>query len=687
MSHPARDPREGQHITITDARIVERLSDSQESGHAVRVTVIQGGRSKNGYVYDDAALQSIAALLEGAHAYADHSREEADIRPRSVRDVVGFYHDTAFHAGADGEPGRVDATLHIFEAAGWLWSIMSEVCQLERPELIGLSVDLLGSWQVNESTNSREITAIHALNSCDVVTRPSAGGGIRHILHHDSTSTMPNGGSSPMAEQQSNDELSQLRLPHLEQESSRAHHTFEPSQKPISLKEQRRQLERMRQDIQLQQCDLELERRLQESILPEPIKAQVRGRFKGRLFEESELELELTSALDLMAQLTRDGLVRGHGYEKIQVSGMVSEAQKVQAAFDAMLGLEVDATRFGNIRPFSGIREAYGRVTGDNHLRGGISAQSQLGLLPSGPFAPTGYVSEADLSTANFAFLLGSSMNKRLLKDYQAWPADWQKFVMVTSIKDFKQQSRVRMGAFGNLAIVPEDTPYQALSTGDSAAVYVAQKRGNLVPITREAIINDDLQAIRQIPAKLAIASAYTLAEFVYGFLSGNPVIYDGVNLFAAGHNNLAASAPLSTATLQSGVTAMREQSNSAGKRLGLRPRFLIVPPELEWLAMIQTRSANIPGSNNNDINPMLGYVQPIISPQLSNTGQWFLAADPREVDTIEIGFVGGQVNPALFIQDQPTSGQNFTQDVITYKIRHEYGGAVVDYRGLYRGN
>jgi len=30
--------------------------------------------------------------------------------------------------------------------------------------------------------------------------------------------------------------------------------------------------------------------------------------------------------------------------------------------------------------------------------------------------------------------------------------------------------------------------------------------------------------------------------------------------------------------------------------------------------------------------------------------------------------------------------GLNFTQDVISYKIRHEYGGAVLDWRGLYRG-
>jgi phage major head subunit gpT-like protein len=225
----------------------------------------------------------------------------------------------------------------------------------------------------------------------------------------------------------------------------------------------------------------------------------------------------------------------------------------------------------------------------------------------------------------------------------------------------------VRLGAFGSLSTVAEDTPYTTISLTDSAATYVPTKRGNLVTVSREAIINDDLFAIKQIPTKLAVAAAYTLAEFVYAFLSANPTIYDGSALFTSGapHNNLGSSA-LSTSAMQSGVTAMREQTNFAGKRLGLRPSFLIVPPELEWTAMVATKSAGVPGSNNNDINPMMGYVTPIISPQLTNTSQWFFAADPRVVDTIEIGFVGGQVNPALFVQDMPLYGLNFTQDVIS---------------------
>jgi phage major head subunit gpT-like protein len=686
----ALPPGSPARLQIAGQICEEQQIEAGSAKRDVRVTVIRGGASMNGYYYSEDALKAIAGLMENAQAYVDHTGV-AHGQVRSVRDVVGFYRNAVFLPSDDGTPGeRVEATLHILESAQWLWSMIVEAVEMGNPGLIGLSIDIYGTWQplpgsrMKEGQALKEVTSVLALNSCDIVTRPSAGGAFQHILHSLASETsspqiLPQEGAFPMNEQANN-------LFTAEQEA------INPQAKPERVQEQlphelmAQETQAILEKMRLESAQLSLERRLLSSTLPDIVKAHIRENYQGRVFEMAALEHELEAQRQLLANLAEAGLIRDHNYEKPALGSQITEAEKVQAAFDRMFDLEIDTSRLGNIRGFTSIREAYARVTGDASVTG-LSEQSRLGLIRVEEASPLVRITEADTTTASFSYLLGTSMNKRLLKDYQAWPAEWMKFCTIVPIRDFKQQTRVRLGAFGSLPTVAEDTPYTSVSLSDTAATYVPSKRGNLVTVSRETIINDDLHAIKQIPTKLAVAAAYTLAEFVYGFLSTNPTIFDSNPLFMTGapHNNLGSSA-LSTAAMQTGVTAMREQTNMAGKRIGLRPRYLIVPPELEWTAMVVTKSAGVPGSNNNDINPMMGYVTPIVSPQLSSATQWFFAADPAVVDTIEVGFVGGQINPALFVQDLPLYGLNFLQDVVSFKCRHEYGSTIVDWRGFYRG-
>ena len=219
--------------------------------------------------------------------------------------------------------------------------------------------------------------------------------------------------------------------------------------------------------------------------------------------------------------------------------------------------------------------------------------------------------------------------------------------------------------------------------------------------ISRETIINDDLYAIKQIPQKLAVAAAFTLAEFVYQLLdpaAGNIYdahkLFDPVNHFNSRWHRGPGDGQQGRGAQLGGAADRHDRHAQAAERrnkpIGLKPRYLLVAPDLEFTAMTILKSAGLPGGSNNDINPMMGYCEPIVAPQLNAfTTSWRrpasrLVADPRVIDTIEIGFIGGQVNPVLFIQDQPLYGANFTNDAISYKVRHEYGGAVVDFRGFY---
>jgi hypothetical protein len=113
---PARLQISGQ---ICEGQQLEANSAKRD----VRVTIIRGGASINGYYYSEDALQAIGGLLENAQAYVDHASNPASGPTRSVRDVVGFYRDAAFvPADVNAPGGRVEATLHILESAEWLWS-------------------------------------------------------------------------------------------------------------------------------------------------------------------------------------------------------------------------------------------------------------------------------------------------------------------------------------------------------------------------------------------------------------------------------------------------------------------------------------------------------------------------------------------------------------------------------------
>ncbi|HEU5376690.1 MAG TPA: hypothetical protein VFV38_14740 [Ktedonobacteraceae bacterium] len=413
--------REGQRLDASSAR------------RDVRVTIIRGGASLNGYSYNEEALRTIAGLLENAQAYVDHADEQSGVR--SVRDVVGFYRDAVYSApDAETPGGRVEATLHILEAAGWLWNIIQEACELNNPGLIGLSIDIYGTWQPATSTREgqalKEVTGVLALNSCDVVTRPSAGGAFQHILHGlassdpSSTRAFPQEGASPMSEQTTSP------VPH-EPEQGNIPADPERVQEQQRSEAETSEARKLLTELRLERGQLALERRLLECALPARVQARLRERYRGHIFEMSELERDLDEQRQLLADLAESGLIRGHGYEKPSLSTQVTEAEKIQAAFDRMFDLEIDSSKVGNVRAFTSIREAYARVTGDASVSG-LSEQSQPGRIRIDEAAPIARISEADTTTATFAFLLGTSMNKRLLKDYQAWPAEWSKFCSIT---------------------------------------------------------------------------------------------------------------------------------------------------------------------------------------------------------------------------------------------------------------
>jgi hypothetical protein len=354
---------------------------------------------------------------------------------------------------------------------------------------------------------------------------------------------------------------------------------------------------------------------------------------------------------------------------------------KAQLAMDGMLG--VREARSSGIRPFRGLREAYEHVTGDHGLR----------YLGGSDF--WWKTSESAALTSTFPNLLLNSMTKRLLQDYaELGMGSLEQIVTYADTRDFKTQDRVRMGYLGELSTVAEDAPYTDFAlVGDERVHYNPTKRGNTLPVTRETMLNDDLGKIQTFVARIARASRKTLKRFITNFLvnNGNYDV-DGASWFNAAHNNLG-SAPLSVLALIAAEVSLANQTEqNSGEMLGLTLDWIAVPFSLK-AAAYQINNAQFynPGPGIQVPNPFWQRFgengERIIVNEMfvgdPSPHSWYYGTLPANAPFLEVGFVQGQREPVIVLQNEPTQGAVFTNEVLTYKVRHEYGGDMTDFRGI----
>lgn len=322
-------------------------------------------------------------------------------------------------------------------------------------------------------------------------------------------------------------------------------------------------------------------------------------------------------------------------------------------------------------RSVQSFKEAYIEITGDRYVTGRLADCDRSRLRES-----LGRFSEA-LDSTSWADALGNSITRRMQQVYEGQTdlQAWRRVATVGRVNDFRTQERMRIGGYGNLPAVAEGGAYAALtSPGDDKATYAITKRGGTETVTREMILNDDVNAIRRIPVELALAAGNTLSEFVFDFFRTNPVIYDGVALYHATHGNLFSAAIDATSFAAHRQAMVKQVRAGSGKRLGVGPAAVLVPFELQEQAYnLFIRNQNLDKTFVQNINPEV-----IVVPYWADATDWVTVAAPNVLPVLEIGFMNGQEQPELFVQDLPNVGSMFSNDKTTYKIRHEYGGTVL---------
>lgn len=216
-----------------------------------------------------------------------------------------------------------------------------------------------------------------------------------------------------------------------------------------------------------------------------------------------------------------------------------------------------------------------------------------------------------------------------------------------TSERSFEEETK--LSGFGAAPVKSEGASI-SYDNGQEAwtARYVHETIAMGFAITEEAVEDNLYGSLSSRYTKaLARAMAYTkqvkgAAVLNTGFTgSGNPTYGDGKVLFATDHplvngganaNRPATGADLNETSLEAAVIAIAAWTDERGLLIAAKPRKLIVPPSLMFVATRLLETEKRVGTADNDINALKtngsipgGYT---VNHFLTDTNAWFLKTD-----------------------------------------------------------
>jgi len=811
----------------------EFLGEAGPEGREWDVVLIREGWSSNGRYYPREVLEAALPLFEGAPITMHGWEPEVQTLPhlpervRSGLDggpgdnVVGFSRDVY---GAVSESGLYEVRARFVSVDERARQKMAETYQSGRlctsgRDLFGLSIDARGELVagVAEGRRGYIVRSIDSVNETTIVSNPAAGGRFSRLVaaqedekeetrmdtsrimgflrrRNRSADGLEGKALVEAAMREMSDEVAlQIVRALLDKGdtenalmaldviigSEKGEEKPEPPmvEDPVlmaqsAVAEAVQAAKTLKAQAEVELCGIKLSRALSECKMPEKAQDVLRKRFSGKAFTESELTEAVSEMRNILAINAGGQSDVQQARPSIQVG--IEESEKVRAGVDLCVGYNPDADKSLS----ESQREVYRSVRGGRRSIRRLAEQwygvGDYQDLGSGCARP-GSLQEA--TSSDFSNVLGTSMEKAVIQKYREFPRMLDDVVNVNpDVDNFKLQTRILWGGFAGLPAVTESDSADSYSSlgfpREEAKTYSVGTRGGLVTVTRTMLVNDDLGALRDIPARIASGARNQENLFRFNLLTGNvggggintDTTYDGAVLYHANHRNTATTAlshasflaarrrmqnqqgfgvstllndadnindsdttivldstagmfagqfiqidaeiiqigsVTNTTTLAScvrgcmGTTAAAHNDDARVYQLTgpipLSRIFAVVPYELEATLMEVLGSERIPGYANNDLNFLRaewqnGRITPLAVPAYYLGGDltnWYLAAPAADIPCLEMAYLNNRQEPEILVQDDPRVGNVFTRDNTRYKVRHEYGGAAVDFRGL----
>lgn len=285
-------------------------------------------------------------------------------------------------------------------------------------------------------------------------------------------------------------------------------------------------------------------------------------------------------------------------------------------------------------------------------------------------------------ATTDYPDLLTATFDRNLRRVYQGHVDDWRWAARQESASDFRAKTGLTVDGNVTFEEIPENGTYREVPIlmNERQAIKL-RKYGRMYSISDVALINDDLSVFSRLPEMVAIGAQQFQSEAVWGLVINNAKAPDNKALFHTDHANLASGsgAAISENTLSAARTAMRRQKSPAGHKLGIRPKYLLVPPELETTA--EKMVSSVLASQTSDVNVFANRLEVRVSDALVDAKAWYVVADPRTtmVDGLVYAYLSGHTGL------KTESRVNWETDALQVKSHMAFAAAVWGWQGWYK--
>ena len=260
---------------------------------------------------------------------------------------------------------------------------------------------------------------------------------------------------------------------------------------------------------------------------------------------------------------------------------------------------------------------------------------------------------------SDFPGILENIAAKEALRGYGETPEAYTRLARIGNLPDFKISSRAGLGHAPSLIANAELQEVETIELADrKQGIQLATYAGR-AGLSRQAIVNDDLNEFGRILANLGRASRRTVGDqFAAVFTTasglGQTLDEDSKAIFHADHNNTGTGGVPATATFDEFRVKMGTQSDVGGvaQNLNIEPRFIYCLKAKEGACNVVATSERevLAAKTATTPNTEFGRWEIVADSRLdaASAVKYYALADPNRTDTVEVAFLDGRDEPMI---------------------------------------